>query len=739
MKTVKKIAFACLCILIVTLAGATIVERYQGTAFVKEHVYSSLPFAFLWTIIAIAILFFLCSRKAAKRPASFLIHLALIVILIGAMLTWATGQHGRIHLIPGRAQSSFQTDKSDEQLPFSVTLTDFQIRYYTGTHAPMDFVSQIRINEGTKEFSGEVSMNRIFKYRSYRFYQSGYDPDGGVTLSIAHDPYGITLSYTGYTLLLLSFILFLTDSKSRFRNLLKRPELKRNTLIIAILLLSSTFRAAPLPPKTLPKDIAAQFGDLYICYNDRVCPLQSLAKDFTLKLYGKASYQGCTAEQVLTGWLFYPSHWEKAPMIKIKKGTVREVLGIAGKYARLNEFTDPHNSYKLDSAMRLIREGRDITNRNAFVAADEKFNLIAMLYSGKMLRLYPVHNIKGEVEWFSQADMLPDNLGDEERLFIEKVQSYLGELVAKKDFTELSNVLTKLKLYQVRNAGDSLPKPVVIKSEKAYNRLNHTQLLAMISTAVGLLLFLYYSMSIAGQRATAKSVRLAAITWAIALAAYLCLIMALRWIAGQHVPLSNGFETMQFMALCAILIALALSRRLEMALPSGMLISALAMMVSMMGEANPRITQLVPVLSSPLLSIHVAVLMLAYSLLAFIMLNGIAALLMHARNKDNLLQVKRLEIVSRILLYPAVFALAIGILVGAVWANLSWGMYWSWDPKEVWALITLTLYSLALYEDALPALNKPMPFHWFSVLAFFSVAFTYFGVNFLLGGLHAYI
>ena len=148
-----------------------------------------------------------------------------------------------------------------------------------------------------------------------------------------------------------------------------------------------------------------------------------------------------------------------------------------------------------------------------------------------------------------------------------------------------------------------------------------------------------------------------------------------------------------------------------MLLPFGILLCGLTLMVSMIGESNPQITQLMPVLSSPLLSIHVAVIMLAYSLFAFVMLNGVTAIILYARNRDNLIPIERLQIISRIILYPAVFCLAIGIFVGAVWANISWGRYWSWDPKETWALITFLVYSLALHPGSLPLFRKPLFFH----------------------------
>ena len=95
-------------------------------------------------------------------------------------------------------------------------------------------------------------------------------------------------------------------------------------------------------------------------------------------------------------------------------------------------------------------------------------------------------------------------------------------------------------------------------------------------------------------------------------------------------------------------------------------------------------------------------------------------------------------LLGRLLLYPAVFFLGAGIFLGAVWANVSWGSYWSWDPKEVWALVTFMVYALGFHTRSLPWLARPRHFHLFSVLAFLTVLMTYFGVNFFLGGMHSY-
>lgn len=205
----------------------------------------------------------------------------------------------------------------------------------------------------------------------------------------------------------------------------------------------------------------------------------------------------------------------------------------------------------------------------------------------------------------------------------------------------------------------------------------------------------------------------------------------LRWYIGGRIPLSNGYETMQFLALCIMAFALLMSRRYRQALGFGFLLSGFTLLVSYLGEMNPQITPLMPVLVSPWLSLHVSVIMMSYALFAFILLNGVWALCVPR-------EAERLMTYSRLMLYPAVFLLTAGIFIGAVWANVSWGRYWGWDPKEVWALITMLIYALPLHATSLPWFRKPRFFHIYTIAAFLSVLITYFGVNFFLGGMHSY-
>jgi ABC-type transport system involved in cytochrome c biogenesis permease subunit len=140
---------------------------------------------------------------------------------------------------------------------------------------------------------------------------------------------------------------------------------------------------------------------------------------------------------------------------------------------------------------------------------------------------------------------------------------------------------------------------------------------------------------------------------------------------------------------------------------------------------------MMPVLASPLLSIHVSIIMMSFALLSLTFLCALMGLLFR-------LQGEALQLLSRLFLYPAVSLLGTGIFIGAIWANVSWGNYWGWDPKEVWALITFMVYAIALHATTLPKLNKPSAYHIFMLFAFLTVLMTYFGVNYLLGGMHSY-
>ena len=673
----SKLSFSLLAVIIAVMMAATLVEKVSGSA---ADIYGSWWFASLWAVLAVSSLFYMVRRHLHRRPAVLLLHLSFVVILIGALITHLCSRQGQLHLRLGYPVAAFQLDDGRmSKLPFEVELSDFDLQTYPGTDSPMDYVSVLRA--GGKELT--VSMNNIGACQGYRFYQSAYDPDlQGTVLAVAFDPWGIAVTYVGYGLLFLSLLSLLLLPDEGFRQSLKR-------LSVVALLLAAFAAPGRSEVKVLPDSLADRFCQLYAYHNGRICPLQTVACDFTTKLYGHPSYRGYSAEQVFMGWLLFPSNWKDQPLKKAK-----------------NE-----------------------------AQAREQQAIIQMLFNGQFLHIYPYADTcsLSTVHWFSPADNLPMDMPQDSWFFIKKSMDYVGELAVMHQYDKLSYTIAKIRKFQRDQAGDVLPSDVRFRAECCYNTCNVTRPLAMAFATLGIVLFgLYLWFWLTGRRLPRVVIVAVNVVLTLSLL-YQTAFWLLRWYVSGHLPLTNGHETMLFLSLLVMLFTLLLQRRFVLVVPFGFLLAGMTLLVSMMGQSNPQITPLMPVLSSPLLSVHVCIIMVAYALLAFVFLNGVTALFLRDEAK-----VAQLTDVSRVLLYPALFCMAGGIFVGAIWANVSWGRYWGWDPKEVWALITLLVYCFAFHTQSLPLFRRPKFFHLYMVLAFLTVLMTYFGVNFILGGMHSY-
>ncbi len=734
----RKLPFILLLITVAVLAAATVVEKLYGTPFVQEHWYGSPLFTILWVLLSCAGLLYILRAKLYRRFWIWMIHVSLLVILLGAGLTSWTAIHGRIKLQEGANPTDrYQSDQGETlTLPFAVALERFDLTYYTGTQFPLDYQSSLIIQDGERSQSlrGAVSMNRIFRYRFYRFYQSGYDPETTSSiLSVAYDPWGIAISYLGYALLAISLVGGMFARRHRVRQLLKQALVSPVAMLLILLAggtLSAEAKAPATPlPKTVPANVAKSLGELHILYNNRVCPLGTYAQEFTEKLYGRSSYRGLSAEQVLAGWIFYYDNWVDEPMIRIKDRSIRKLLECyEGQRVSYRQFFDLQGNYRLESLLDNYIQHPDQPGRKALFEAHEKCQVIQSLGLGESLSIFPVQS-HGRIAWYHPASTdLPAEMPLDQWTFVRKGFNYLSELIIMQEWDEAQEFLVKLRQYQLKEGGESCPSAVRFRSEIYYNQLSpYIGLLAKILATVGILLFIWtaYQLSV-GRLQDPPLVKWC--FWGIIYASmlYLTLMVILRWIVSGYVPLSNGFETMQALAWIVLLLTILTGRKHRVLIPFGLLMGGLSLLVASFGGSNPQITPLMPVLHSPLLSIHVLVIMIAYSLLAFMMLNSCMALILSRRPAIG----THLEALSRLLLYPAVALLAIGIFIGAVWANVSWGRYWSWDPKEVWALITLIIYALPLHSESLRCFRSQRFLHVYLLIAFVSVLVTYFGVNF---------
>lgn len=723
-KSKKLAAAATLLLLAAVLMTATIVEKFRGTAFVEEHIYSSWPFFALWSTLAATSILYIAAQRRTMRPATLMLHAALVVILLGAAVTWSTAERGEITLSTEAATDRFIDDRGESRtLPFTLRLDEFETVCYDGTRTPMDYVCRMTISrsDGVRQ-SAEVSMNRILSHEGYRFHLSSFEKSSGeVRLGVTGDRAGIALTYMGYALLLAAILWLMADPRGGFRRLLRHPALKGFSAVALLTMLCFETSAAPESPRVLPRDAAASMGELCVLYNGRLAPLSTLAHDAVRKLSGSDDLFGYTPEQVVSGWIFFYDDWKREEVIRIESPSAHRALGIEGEYARLSDFTGALSQN--DRNDRTLRE------------ADEKFSIAAMLASGSMLRIFPCRTDNGSTEWFSPVDNLPKSMPADEALFIRRSFDYMGELVARHDYEGVKNVILKMQEWQRQRAGESIPSVARLRAEILYNRTDYTLPSTILLLLVGLASFIIACRTTTSRRSVGRIWRRVSIATTIVILLYLTLRLALRTYVCMHAPLSNGYETMQFMAWCALLLSIVVWRRMPLLLSLGPIVAGMSLAVSMMSGADPSITPLMPVLQSPLLSLHVALVMIAYALLAMVILCGVAGVLLLGRSRE---ESARLQIVSRTMLYPAVMLLAAGIFVGAVWANISWGRYWGWDPKEVWALLTLLIYAAALHSRSIPQLNRPKVFHIYCIAAFMAVIVTYFGVNFLLGGMHSY-
>ncbi len=752
---VKKNIFTLYILVLVCMAAATIVEKSQGTDYAHAHYYGAWWFILIWAVLAALGAFYIIKRKV-KCASTLALHLSFIIILLGALLTHVSAKRGMIHLRIGQPTDTYMAQDEEqgmkeEKLPFSLCLKKFEAKMHDGTNAVADYSSKFTVIDGDDKSEGEVSMNNIYSHRSYRLYQSSYDEDGkGSVLAINADPYGIPVTYTGYALLFISLVWMLFDPKGGYRKLLKSPLLKKGALITALILsmgniqtLHAESATGNLQNAVLPKETAEKFGELHILYNDRICPVQTFALDFCKKIYGARSYQGLTAEQVLSGWVFYGNTWASEPFIKIKSGEMKTAMNLPD-YASLNTFFNREmGGYTIGQYVQEYYNGQQDKFHQQAADIDGKIQIIMELREGVSLKVLPytfTKNVKatkdhpfikaGTTTWFSPVDKLPQAVEQQHALYIKNVFSLLNGDVKAGNISRVNEFFVKMKKYQEVSSGNSLPTNTQYKAEHINNAFPFATILFMANLTLGFIALFYTIYRMTKKR----EIKILNIALPILLGvSFLALTfgLALRWIISGNIPMSNGYESMLTVAWFVMLISILMQLRIRIVMVFGFLISGFFLLVSHINQMDPAIGQMMPVLNSPLLSIHVSIIMMSYALLSLTFICGIMGISLRSHGEE-------LQALSRIFLYPALTTMGFGIFIGAIWANVSWGNYWSWDSKETWALITFMIYAVVVHTQSLPVFRKPLVYHIYITLAFLSIAMTYFGVNYFLTGMHSY-
>ena len=735
----------------ISLAVATFIERDMGVEFSRGYVYHNVWFIllqFIMVVNAVAIIYKRGLFKWSKFGA-LLFHLSFVVILLGAMVTHLWSKEGVMHIREGATSSVvYLADKTQINLPIEVKLDDFILARYPGSHSPSSYESHVTVEYDGVESNHLIKMNQVMNIGNYRFFQSSYDPDEkGSLLTVNYDFPGMQLTYFGYLLLVLGFIITPFQKHSRFRQLNKSFK-KIGVVALLILISSSSYANSNLP--SVPASHAKEFGGLLVQNpKGRLEPVNTWSSKIVRKIYHNSSYKGYSSDQILLNLFVFPEYWAEQPMVMVDNKEVRKLV-VAGdtEYLSYNDMFNSNGEYviqsRVEKAYSLSPSERSKFDKD-ILALDEVVNIIYQIQQGKMLSLFP-HPDSSKTKWLSSGDDLSQLVG-QDSLFISKIMLRYGEMVYEGmesgDWSGASEVLGMVRVYQdVKNLSVEVSENR-IEAELKYNKWNifgRVFKFYLICGAI-LLSICFYQLL----RGTSRFQSLQYLLISVIATAFIVQTLGfiLRWYISSYPPWSNSYETMIFMGWGVVAIGLFLATKAPIVTALSSILAGVLLFVSSLNWMNPDITPLVPVLQSYWLMLHVAVIMMGYGFFFVSALIGMFNLILSGfikeSNKSIIVEtIKKCTALNEMSMIIGTVLMCIGIFLGAVWANESWGRYWGWDPKETWALITMMVYTGVLHMRFIPKLNNIWLFNVKSVWSILSVLMTYFGVNYYLSGLHSY-
>lgn len=652
------------------------------------------------------------------------------------------------------------------KIPFAIQLLDFQIERYPGSHSPSSYASEVVLMDSQKGIQQpfRIYMNHILQHRGYRFFQSSYDQDEmGTVLSVSFDP-GTPITYIGYILLAIGLLFNFLNSKSRFRilgKLVKKVQAEKaalTALFVLSLAAIGTVNAQSMPAAAVG-DIhridaahAKKFGELFVQDSQgRVKPMNTLGHEVLLKVSRTSSIAGLNVDQIMLGMLMLPNAWQKVDMIRIKHPVLKTTLGLnsGAKYASFEDFFDPSTrAYRLsDQVENADRKKPALRNKfdKELIKVDERLNICYLIYIGNLMRIFPRQHDKSNT-WISFESAATATTGLEKEAVNHLMTSYksaVASALQNGNWSGADAALQQIKDYQNQVGSAVMPPPAKKKAEIFMNRAAIFIRAGLTYFMVGLVLLAFGFLRIFASKIKFNwpTTLLAVILGVMFLFHTLGLI--LRWYVAGHAPWSNGYESMVYIAWATMLAGLVFAKREPLPLAATSVLAGLTLMVAHLSWMDPQITNLVPVLKSYWLMIHVSMITASYGFLGLGAILAFLTLLLYVfKTKKNArrveLSIKELSMINEQTLIIGLTMLTIGNFLGAVWANESWGRYWGWDPKETWALVTILIYSAVVHFRLIPKMRSLWIYNLAALLAFSSVIMTYFGVNYYLSGLHSY-
>ncbi len=651
---------------------------------------------------------------------------------------------------------------SFKELPFEIYLKDFVIERYPGSMSPASYASEVLVRNKDKEFDYRIFMNNVLDYEGYRFYQSSYDQDEqGTILSVNKDP-GKIPTYLGYFLLCLGMFLTFFNPHSRFRKLAKlinEDALKTSAcFILAFLLLFGVDKTFAEELPQIPPEHSKNLSTLILQKNDgRMVPFDTVAKEVLEKIYKKASYKNQDANALMLSMMIGIENWQKEPIIFMPKNQavrdeIARILGVESKpyIAYIDFFDTQKQQYKLqkyiENANRKNPNARGVFDKE-LINLDERANIVNLIFSGELFRFIPVRNDKNNT-WLAPFSAITNLEGEEKAFVFSLVQNYFNaadEALKSKDWSKADSALNLIKEYQSKIGHEVMPSRTKINTEIFINHAEIFVKLTPVYSLAGFLLFILVLAKMLSPKFKINLVFKCVYIFNIVVFLIHTLGLCLRAYLADHAPWSNAYESMVYIAWALALSGIFFSKKSPLSLALTSILAGIVLFVAHLGEMNPQITNLQPVLNSYWLSIHVSVITASYGFLGLCALLGIFVLALMCFLKENgkfneniLRNITEATRINEMAMILGLCLLTIGNFLGAIWANESWGRYWSWDSKETWALISILIYAAILHLRLVPRYNNQYNFALTSMFGYFSIIMTYFGVNYFLVGMHSY-
>lgn len=597
-------------------------------------------------------------------------------------------------------------------LPFKIKLKKFEILTYPASQEASDYKSYLEIDGKAYE----LSMNKVLDYKNFRIFQASFDSLGSV-LYVNRD-YGKKALYFGYFLLSFTLLLNLFSKSSRFYKIFSSLKSKHFFLIFFLVFSFNKLQANDF------QEHLKNLSSLIVQGKDgRLVTFDSKAREFLNKIYGEDKKP---EERILT---LMTKNVRDENFIKIKNSQLKEALGKEKKLYSYNDFYDENGTFLLEKAYKkaFAKAAKDESKADKEVLKiNEKLELLNLLALGELLRIFP----NEEGIFLSPFFALQESKGERKEELSALLSSYFSAL-ALENYKKASSALDEIKAYQARNF-EKMPSKMRIFLELTYNKIKLNFYLELFFFFNGLcFLFLLFFFR-EKEKILRKIIKLEEKFYLLALVLFAA-NFGIRIFLAQHAP-SSAYEILLLLALLCLASAYFFSSALTLALAS--LAASLMLFLANLSFIDAEITNLLPVLSSPYLLFHVFFIILAFALLTLNFFLSFFLLILLAFNKKTFLEESKK--ISELSLISGLYFLIIGNILGSIWANESWGRYWSWDVKETWTLINILLYTILLHARKLPKLNNVFFASSFSVLAYSSVLMTFFGVNFYFNGLHSY-